>query len=640
MPKSSPQSTLDDASDRLHAAKEQLKNILHASPSDASPLFVNLRSVLVHVNACADIVDTLQEQQESVPPIIYSDDPEFLKNELVDHRDRLVAQVVDALPGLDLSVDSGGFDESGPGLESLQWDEPELPYEGESAEVAFVAAELAVEDPSDNSIPPVANFTQECETVEEFDRFRPHILEEISSEDPSFAFGEEGCDTSTSVDEAELLLRLPSNVALSDASLGDEDDDSQLSSAIDTPARDMPMLSVLCALAARTPQTAQLSDRYQGGHSRRLRKVEAAIPKKFRLDKIVYCEELGDYVEQVAYTAFLRPGSDPTDESLLTRKIVKKAFAAQLETGGGSPLSEVDRATILSVQKCMVYILSCAREADIEHHCRRVHGEILTLALIRALVLGYYMRNGSSSLAKDFEGDTIPGVRATPDLEDIYGPGANAQFATEIKAILKETFIYQLLGIFGEHVDDLVEQLRQCPGYAHGFRWPSETAYMDTNIQKVVQVYTSMFYKKYLLMELSNNNHSIFFYRSSLDSTTLYISRVYTTPNHKPDGTDASAGKVPDCMTNLTRFAMRYIVGHPELFDALAKLIPEPQTKHFEVATAVPGPAVGVDHSTLWRHGRSFYMEAEVEQDGPANVRRSERILQGRARQAAAVPQN
>ncbi|KAL1710922.1 hypothetical protein EV121DRAFT_285343 [Schizophyllum commune] len=185
-----------------------------------------------------------------------------------------------------------------------------------------------------------------------------------------------------------------------------------------------------------------------------------------------------------------------------------------------------------------------------------------------------------------------------------------------MKGILDSLFLVQLLGgmnkVLAEHTTALADQQRRCPGYAYKFFWPSEDLYMYSALQMVVQVFTAMFYKKYRIMELSNSDRSVFFFRPSVESTTLYISRMYSTPNHRPDGTDASEGTAVDCMTNLTRFAMRYVVAYPELLDELAKAVPEPQTRHWNASKGKKrSTQAGIDSRSWWSHGARYYPEGE-----------------------------
>ncbi|KAI5895026.1 uncharacterized protein SCHCODRAFT_02572093 [Schizophyllum commune H4-8] len=371
----------------------------------------------------------------------------------------------------------------------------------------------------------------------------------------------------------------------------------------------------LQGLTLLTPSTPPLVDSFAGPRSRKGRKVEIVIPKNLRLETFVYCENLGDFYEQVVYTRILKP----TSSKALTEAEVRKAFEGPLDDIKLGLLDDKAIATLESVLQSMEHVLNASREADIEHHYRRTHCEIIS-ACLRCLGILHYARSGSSSSSKDHEGEFNSSVNASPDVEDVFGrEGKKVTSATEMKTerSLKNAFITVLLrvGLFDEeNVKAFKDQLHHCPGFAHRFVWPEAGVYMRVEEQAIVQVFTAMVYKKLRVYELSSSDRSVFFFRDSLESTTLYVSRVYNTLDLHATSEDPNT---PDCMTNLTRFAMRYIAAN-DLYDEVAKLLPPAKKEHWNTVSVAEhgyGPPYGIDTRTDWATtGQAFYSPAPAEQ--------------------------
>ncbi|KAI4527581.1 hypothetical protein K525DRAFT_264069 [Schizophyllum commune Loenen D] len=386
--------------------------------------------------------------------------------------------------------------------------------------------------------------------------------------------------------------------------------------------RRSPPKTFLQGLTLLTPSTPDLVDTFAGPRSRKGRQVETSIPENLQLNTFVYCETLGDCYEQVVYTRIIKPAST----AALTEEDVRKAFEGPLDDIKLGLLDDKAIATLESVLHSMEHILDASREADIEHHFRRTHCEIIS-ACLRCLGILHYARSGSSASSKTHEGEANSSVNASPDVEDVFcSDGKQVKSATEIKTerSLKSAFITVLLrvGHFDEkNVRALKDQLKDYPGFAHRFIWPQEGVYMRVEEQMIVQVFTAMVYKKLRVYELSSSDRSVFFFRDSLESTTLYVSRVYSTPDLHATSEDPNT---PDCMTNLTRFAMRYIAAN-DLYDEVAKLLPPARKEHWDTVTvAEHGYSVpyGIDIRTDWATtGRAFYEPAPPEQQPTAAKR-------------------
>ncbi|KAL1696601.1 hypothetical protein GGG16DRAFT_43182 [Schizophyllum commune] len=368
-----------------------------------------------------------------------------------------------------------------------------------------------------------------------------------------------------------------------------------------------PLVTFLHGLTMLTPSVPRLLTRFVAGRSRKGRVVELVIPENLQLTTFVYCENLGDFYEQVTFNRILKPEVPTRNDTDLTEEDIRQAFEGPLDGQKLGLLDEAAIATLTNVLHSMDYILSSAREADVEHHYRRTNCEILAVCL-RCLNILHYTRSGSSSADKDHEGETMRGVHASPDTEDVYH-GKEVKSATEMKTVrsLKNGFFTILFRLHLKKGDFnlLRAQVTHCPGYAHRFIWPTQNVYMRVEEQIVVQVFTAMFYKKLRVYELSSSDRSIFFFRDSLESTTLYASRVYNTP-------DAASNdpSTPNCMTNLTRFAMRYIAAN-DLYDNVAELLPEVRKEHWDMVDEIrhgKGPLYGIDTRTGWKKtGRAFY---------------------------------
>ncbi|KAL1742996.1 hypothetical protein HDZ31DRAFT_41960 [Schizophyllum fasciatum] len=387
-----------------------------------------------------------------------------------------------------------------------------------------------------------------------------------------------------------------------------------------------PVVSIMGAVSVDTPCPPGYPDSYRTGSQRRARQIELRIPNNRRLDTLVVYEPLGDLFDEVAYKHLLLP-DEPAGDSALTEETLRAALNGSLAKGGGNPITEDGCRRIWSAQVSMRRLLQFAREADAEFFYRRVPGEILTEALNCLPGVHYFMRSGSSSLYQAEAGDSRPAVHAIPDIDDVYvktdfqDPGddllepsiSSAAHSTsvEIKTkSLRSTLTTKVLRIQHNDLDGLatlMEQRQLCPGFGYRYIWPDSTVYIGVEDQLIVQIYTSMFFKEQRLAELSNGYSSVFFYRPSLESTTLYMSRMYTTPGTKGD-------QALDGLTNITRFALRYIAIYDELLERLDALVPPAMTKHWKTMASSRQALVGVDRRSSWtlENRRVYYSDRYV----------------------------
>ncbi|KAL1733233.1 hypothetical protein EV714DRAFT_205016 [Schizophyllum commune] len=370
---------------------------------------------------------------------------------------------------------------------------------------------------------------------------------------------------------------------------------------------------------------------------RKVRVSEHMIPGDARMDGLVPFESLLDVAEHVVFTNLLLSGAndpecpDDSDAPLYTAAL--KALRGEIEAGGlGRKLDSKARSTLRSVQTSMDGIEEFARESDFEFHFRSSHGKLIQLVMEQAdPETKYYIRSGSSS-AKGVDATEVARskngsiLHIIPDLEGIRHPHSHVLEAVEIKPeeIFTNVTMYQGLRVKATNKDlsdleALEAQIRRCPGYAYRFVWPEENVDLRASDAMIVQVSSAMYYKKLLFYELSSSSRSVFFWRRSLDSTTLYFSRTYTMAE---DIEDPKINSI-DCKTNLARFAMRYLAGHKELHGEFAKLVPPPRKDHWVVAER-SNAFVGVDSTTSWKYGKGFYPECSEGMD-PVTLRRSDR---------------
>ncbi|KAL1714615.1 hypothetical protein EV715DRAFT_276488 [Schizophyllum commune] len=524
---------------------------------------------------------------------------------------------------------------------------------GRESSEDFIAEALLDPEPSDvlPSHKRIDSSVNEM-SMADFDASKPSIFEVIRKADPSLGpddphQGDDDADANLS--RVVSALKIDKTSGEGDTSDGDNKDSSDHSCAEEptyesivasfrtlypglTPigeislllrcvakrfGRRFPLRTFLQGLTLLTPSTPPLVERFVGPRSRKGRQVEIAIPDNLRLDTFVYCENLGDFYEQVVYSLVLKPASKDGSDSL-TEEDVRKAFEGPLDGIKLGLLDDKAITTLESVLQSMEHILNAAREADIEHHYRRTHCEIIS-ACLRCLGISHFARSGSSSASKDHEGEANSSVNANPDVEDVFGSkGEMVTSATEMKTArsLKNAFITILLRLMLDesNVTAFKDQLNNCPGFAQRFIWPEDGVYMRAAEQMIVQVFTAMVYKKLRVYELSSSDRSVFFFRDSLESTTLYVSRVYNTPDLHATSDDPNT---PDCMTNLTRFAMRYIAAN-DLYDKVAALLPPARKEHWDTVTIAKhgyAPPYGIDTRTGWkRTGKAFYSPAPAEQ--------------------------
>ncbi|TRM65320.1 hypothetical protein BD626DRAFT_628526 [Schizophyllum amplum] len=668
---SSPCPELDTVFDSLSQASDWLRSLLDSVVSDPLSALDVVNDIILHLDTCKDTVNRLRDP-ESIHGNGGMDEVSDIFSKMSLNmpssipmspgriaREEQLRQYVDAVPLPNLDDDDDGvLDPVGIAPAHALRSDDDVPYEdsdddNDSEEEACVAAELDLDFTSEdsstsspNAVVPDGHLGRNA---------RPGVSSQKLGDANGYGDYEDKClsdvELSRAINRAGIhdssVYILPENAdspANLDPTTAAALDHTPLPSltpfdpvaallrlvAEDRQQKGGAPVTIMDAATLTTPSPAPFVKGFTPKKSRPAREAELKLPASARLDTLVPCENLGDIMEEIAFTNILSRARGAVGKTGLTRdRLIQRAFEGILEMDDWK-LNDDDLHTLKSALHALDDVLQSSREADIEYHYRRVHGEILKICLKRADPDSkHYMRSGSSS-SHDNNNVRIPGnPQITPDLEDVYGQDNQIKCATEIKTKLSllNDFMLRLLRLRVklddlQDLEALEEQLLRCPGFAHKFFWPPEGISMRAEDTMIVQVYTAMYYKRLMVYELSSSDRSVFFFKPSLDSTTLYVSRVYNTVDSAIDNGSETVDAV-DCKANLTRFAMRYIAGHEELYEELLGSVPEPQKKHW-AASLYPGPLFGVDTSTNWTHGKSFYVDDAPED--PLVMRRSARI--------------